>query len=406
MLILERVGLGVQIENIPLYHVDFWVQVHNLPTGLMAERVGKTLANYIGSFVEYDKNNIGSFWREYMRLKVRVDIRQPLKKETRVKNQGGAWCTVNFKYEKLGVFCFVCGIIGHSENRCAIRFSMAEDDGSRAWSKEIRAEPRRRGGRQTSRWLMEEEGDRSAHEERQSQSHVSHNEQVDPTETNIPSPSPNRNRSATINQQLLLGPFSVPPANQDRPVINQPLMLGPVLVPPTNKDITDNTDSLINRRLTLQHSLSQQESLSTQQTKPIIDLDNKINEQLIPNHNQPSTTYTLSPTLTNTLNQNIPHQFTFNSGTVSNFKQQTNPTTRLIKHNPNQKPTRIGPLRTGPKHDPSKPVPDPNQSSTASMETQTEKKRRREEEKKTNENSTENQHFLTVGPGSQACRDQ
>jgi hypothetical protein len=197
----------------------------------MAERVGKTLANYIGSFVEYDKNNIGSFWREYMRLKVRVDIRQPLKKETRVKNQGGAWCTVNFKYEKLGVFCFVCGIIGHSENRCAIRFSMAEDYGSRAWSKEIRAEPRRRGGRQTSRWLMEEEGDRSAHEERQSQSHVSHNEQVDPTETNIPSPSPNRNRSATINQQLLLGPFSVPPANQDRPVINQPLMLGPVLIP-------------------------------------------------------------------------------------------------------------------------------------------------------------------------------
>jgi hypothetical protein len=55
MLIIERVQLGVKIENIPLYHVDFWVQVHNLPTGLMAEKVGKTLANYIGSFVEYDK---------------------------------------------------------------------------------------------------------------------------------------------------------------------------------------------------------------------------------------------------------------------------------------------------------------------------------------------------------------
>jgi hypothetical protein len=86
MLILERVRLGVQIENIPLYHVDFWVQVHNLPTGFMTERVGKTLANYIGAFVEYDKNNKGSFWREYMRIKVRVDIRQPLKKESRVKN--------------------------------------------------------------------------------------------------------------------------------------------------------------------------------------------------------------------------------------------------------------------------------------------------------------------------------
>jgi NRPS condensation-like uncharacterized protein len=56
--------------------------------GLMAERVGNTLANYIGSFVEYDKNNKGSFWREYMRIRVRVDIRQPLKKDSKVKNQG------------------------------------------------------------------------------------------------------------------------------------------------------------------------------------------------------------------------------------------------------------------------------------------------------------------------------
>jgi 14-3-3 protein epsilon len=162
MLIMERVQLGVQIENIPLHHVDFWVQVHNLPTGLMAERVGKTLANYIGSFVEYDKNNKGSFWREYMRIRVRVDIRQPLKKDSRVKNHGGNWCTVNFKYEKLGVFCFVCGLLGHGENRCAVRFAMTEDDGSRAWSKDLRAEPRRRSSRQTSRWLTEEDGGRTA----------------------------------------------------------------------------------------------------------------------------------------------------------------------------------------------------------------------------------------------------
>jgi hypothetical protein len=105
------------------------------------------LANYIGSFVEYDKNNKGSFWREYMRIRVRVDIRQPLKKDSRVKNQGGNWCTVNFKYEKLGVLCFVCGLIGHGENRCAVRFSLTEDDGSRGWSKDLRDDPRRRSGR-------------------------------------------------------------------------------------------------------------------------------------------------------------------------------------------------------------------------------------------------------------------
>jgi hypothetical protein len=158
MLVVGRVQLGVQIENIPLHHVDFWVQVHNLPAGFMAEKVGRALANYIGSFVEYDKNNNSSFWRKYMRIRVRVDVRQPLKKEKKVKSEGGEWCMVKFKYEKLGIFCFVCGLMGHAENKCEVRFSMESDDGVRAWSNELRAEYRKRGGRPMSRWLTEEGG--------------------------------------------------------------------------------------------------------------------------------------------------------------------------------------------------------------------------------------------------------
>jgi hypothetical protein len=117
---------------------------------------------------------------------------------------------VNFKYEKLGVFCFVCGLLGHGENRCAVRFSMENDDGFRAWSKDLRAEPRRRGGRQTSRWLMEEDGGRSVQEERQSQSHAPSDAHVDPTQSNTPSFSPNHNRPDRIISPLLLNPTRVP----------------------------------------------------------------------------------------------------------------------------------------------------------------------------------------------------
>jgi 14-3-3 protein epsilon len=160
MLILERVQLGVQIERIPLHSVNMWVQVHDLPTGLMKETVGVRLANYIGSFLEYDKNNNSSFWRQYMRIRVKVDVRVPLKKEAKVMNKVGEWCSVKFKYEKLGVFCFVCGIMGHGENKCEVRFSMEQDSGVREWSAEIRAESRRVGGRLSSRWLREEKGGR------------------------------------------------------------------------------------------------------------------------------------------------------------------------------------------------------------------------------------------------------
>jgi hypothetical protein len=285
MLILERVGLGVQIENIPLYHVDFWVQVHNLPTGLMAERVGKTLANYIGTFVEYDKNNKGSFWREYMRIRVCVDIRQPLKKNSRVKNQGGAWCTVNFKYEKLGVFCFVCGILGHSENRCATRFSMVDGDGVRAWSKELIVEPRRRGGRQTLRWLMEDDGGRVAPEERQSQAHMSNEEQAEPTRSNIPPTFPNQNRPG-INQHSLLGPTPASPTSQERSDMSLTLFNQPIIHPATPVNTLNNNDRniILHQPLsqhTSSHIIHQSSPNNCQPTHSLIDPDNQLNHTFV-----------------------------------------------------------------------------------------------------------------------------
>ncbi|MCI60669.1 hypothetical protein A2U01_0081925, partial [Trifolium medium] len=50
--------------------------------------------------------------------------------------------------------------MGHAENKCEVCYSMEHDDGTRQWSAEIRAEPRRQGGRLVSRWLWEERGGR------------------------------------------------------------------------------------------------------------------------------------------------------------------------------------------------------------------------------------------------------
>ncbi|GAU36753.1 hypothetical protein TSUD_318520 [Trifolium subterraneum] len=107
---------------------------------LDVEEVLKGLANYIGEFVEYDKNNNTSFWMKYMRVKVRVDVRSPLKIEKKIKLNGGKGGVVKFKYEKLGLFCFVCGRLGHAENKCEVKYAMERDDGRMSWSNEIKAE--------------------------------------------------------------------------------------------------------------------------------------------------------------------------------------------------------------------------------------------------------------------------
>jgi 14-3-3 protein epsilon len=405
MLIMERVSLGVQIENIPLHHADFWVQVHNLPTGLMAERVGKTLANYIGSFLEYDKNNKGSFWREYMRIRVRVDIRQPLKKDSRVKNQGGEWCVVNFKYEKLGVFCFICGLIGHGENRCVVRFSMTEDDGSRAWSKELKAETRRRSGRQTSWWLTEEDSGRPVHQGSHSQSTDA--EQVNLTRPNSPLHQPSHSRQ-NINYQSLTWTTNIP-----SPTHNQHQLAYVSITPPAvNATITTNAEKLTDQRIILGNPAVHYTSPSQQPKKTIISPDNIIITQSLPNNNHPITTLTLSPTMNNALNICPPNQFAFTATNRPKLNQTLLQPTRPIKANPNQKnnpsqkTTRTGLTRTGNKPDQTKPVSCSTQQQHDSMEVQTEKKRRREMEKEKEEHPTVIQHFLTAGPGSQDCRDQ
>ncbi|MCI78824.1 hypothetical protein A2U01_0100095, partial [Trifolium medium] len=50
-----------------------------------------------------------------MRIHVRLDVRIPIRKELKVKNQGGEWHVVQLRYEKLGNFCFLCGVLGHTQ---------------------------------------------------------------------------------------------------------------------------------------------------------------------------------------------------------------------------------------------------------------------------------------------------
>lgn len=158
LLVLNIVKPGEDPTSVSLTDIDFWIQIHDLPVGYMSEVVGKQLGNFFGTFLEYDANNNSSIWREFMRLKIRMDVRKPLRRKKKICKRDKTEVIVHCKYERLGDLCFICGLLTHTERFCKKKFAGEGSVVSREWGAWLRAQSRRSGGGNRSKWLREEGG--------------------------------------------------------------------------------------------------------------------------------------------------------------------------------------------------------------------------------------------------------
>ncbi|MBA0607476.1 hypothetical protein Godav_019771 [Gossypium davidsonii] len=83
LLILHRWKTGEDPLTVQLHWVDFWLLIHDLPLGFMADTVAYQLGNFIGEFIEYDTVATQLGYKCIMRIWVRVDVRKPLKRKKR-----------------------------------------------------------------------------------------------------------------------------------------------------------------------------------------------------------------------------------------------------------------------------------------------------------------------------------
>lgn len=104
-------------RSVNLNKIYLWVQIYDLRPGLMTERILREVGIYIGEYIESCPTNFSGMWREYMRIRVKIDLSTPLKRRMKVRRTGSDWLWITLKYENVLTFCFICGLIGHSEKK-------------------------------------------------------------------------------------------------------------------------------------------------------------------------------------------------------------------------------------------------------------------------------------------------
>lgn len=166
---MSRLQLGQNPRCVDLNHMELWVQIHDLKVGFMSEKVLTGIGNYIGKFISSCPSNFVGVWREYMRIRVLLNLVTPLKRRMKIKITGNEWSWVSFKYENVPSFCFICGIVGHSEKFCGQLFEKTENKIVKPYGAWMRAPFKKQVKPIGAKWLRN--GDGSSSFSSQSHSH-------------------------------------------------------------------------------------------------------------------------------------------------------------------------------------------------------------------------------------------
>lgn len=82
-----------------------WVQIYDVPKGLISENILKSVRESMGKYIKFDPVNFDGMWRNYARIRVALNVEKPLKRRMKLKRDGNNWNWINFKYEWFSSFC-------------------------------------------------------------------------------------------------------------------------------------------------------------------------------------------------------------------------------------------------------------------------------------------------------------
>lgn len=145
-LILEPVDPAKNHADHKLTWLPIVTRVHQLSMANRSEQVARLIGNSLGRFVELPKESEG-FYSPHFRIKILADVTQPLKRGINFQGVDGKQAWLPVTYERLPIFCFLCGVIGHAEDKCPTRYEegFLEPEGPFPYGSWLRVVTEKRG---------------------------------------------------------------------------------------------------------------------------------------------------------------------------------------------------------------------------------------------------------------------
>lgn len=120
LLILHKLGVSEAVKKVKFNKGSFKVQIHGLPTMSQTKDAEIRIGGTLGTVEKVDVDEKGFCLGGFLRIRVSMDISSPLCRGRMVRLSGPSLTWVDFKYERLPIFCYWCGMVDHDERDCML----------------------------------------------------------------------------------------------------------------------------------------------------------------------------------------------------------------------------------------------------------------------------------------------
>ena len=126
---LIRWKKGMTARNVKFDSVSMWVQIWGALFDMTSPTMATAVGSKIGIVEDVKKKLKHEVQNLFMRVRVFIPISKLLRRGGFIAGSDGVRLWVNFKYERLPLFCHYCGLLGHDTKHCASYYAASKNEG-------------------------------------------------------------------------------------------------------------------------------------------------------------------------------------------------------------------------------------------------------------------------------------